>query len=349
MASLTEVAYYSRKSIKFGVIGIVAYIVLQAIVIFGINLYNQLYPPPPPPPTMGFGLLPRLKFSQTGGYNYNFNLQTPTRVFPQFSDRASVFYVPQQKASLFAYQQAENTASKYKFSGKGQQIGETVYQWQKRIPQALTMKIDIITGAFDYEYQWQADTSILNDKRPLTEDQVYQIAASFLRLDALNTSDIDLLKAKLTYYKASAGSLVPVLSLSEADFIKVDYFRNNIDDYQVVTYKPQDGIISMLISKSSQYDKQVISANFDHYAVNYLQPETYPLMPIATAWEQLKSGQAYIASNNGNSDQVNIRRIELAYFDPPKQQEFFQPVYVFRGDNDFIAYIPAISDSVIKK
>lgn len=349
MASLTEVAYYSRKSIKVGAIGIVAYIILQSIVLFGVKIYNQLNPPPPPPPTMGFGLLPKLKFSQIGDYNYNFNLQTPTGVFPQFPDRASVFYVPPQKASLFAYQQAENLAIQYRFTEKGQQISDTVYQWQKHIPQTLTLKIDIVTGAFDYEYQWQADTSILSDKNPISEDRIYQTAAFFLKQETIKITDIDLTKGKLTYYKASAGSLIPTLSLSESDFVKVDYFRNNIDDYEVVTYKPNTGIISLLVSRSSQYDKQIISASFNHYAVNYLQPETYPLTPIASAWEQLKSGQAYIASNNGNSDQVNIRRIELAYFDPPKQQEFFQPIYVFRGDNDFVAYIPAISDSVIKK
>ncbi len=349
MATLTEVSYISRKAIKYGGIGIVVYIFLQAAVLYGIDLYRRLNPPPPPPPTMGFGPLPRLKFPQNGQYQYNFILQTPTGTFPQFSDRANVYYIPPKKASLFAKQQADSLAASYQFSGSGDKINQTVYQWQRRIPQPLTMKIDIITGAFSYEYQWEADTSLLSDKRPLTEDQIYQIALAFLKKESQKLTDIDFLKGKLSYYKVAGGSLVPSISLSEADFIKVDYFRNDIDNIPVLTYKPQDGIISLLVSKSSQYDKQIITARYDYYQVNYEQPETYPLTPIALAWEQLKAGNGYIASNTNNSDQITIRRIELAYFDPPIQQEFFQPVYVFKGDGDFIAYVPALDEQIIIK
>jgi len=355
MATLTEVAYVSRNVIKYSGVVLVAYIFLQAALMFGIQLYRQLNPPPPQPPSMGFGYIPALKFPNNGTYTYTFNLQTPDGKFPIFPDRTNVFYVPPQKVSLFAYAEAEKLANSYRFYEKSEQIGQNLYQWQRRIPQPLTLKIDSVTGAFVYEYQWQADTSLLADKRTISEDQAYQMAASFVNQGKQTYADINLARGKLSYYKASGSELVPALSLSEADFIKVDYYRNDIESpdglsvIPVVTHKPQDGIISITISKSNQSEKQIIAARFDYTAINYLQPETYPLSDVALAWEKLKVGQAYIASNNNNSDQIAIRRIELAYFDPPKRQEFFQPVYVFRGDKEFVAYVPAISDLAISK
>ena len=34
----------------------------------------------------------------------------------------------------------------------------------------------------------------------------------------------------------------------------------------------------------------------------------------------------------------------LGYYDPDVYQEYLQPMYVFLGDNNFVAYLPAITD-----
>jgi hypothetical protein len=33
----------------------------------------------------------------------------------------------------------------------------------------------------------------------------------------------------------------------------------------------------------------------------------------------------------------------LAYFDPDSTTEFYQPVYVFEGDNGLVEYLPAVT------
>ena len=43
------------------------------------------------------------------------------------------------------------------------------------------------------------------------------------------------------------------------------------------------------------------------------------------------------------SGQVVIREVYLAYYDAGEQVEFYQPVIVFAGDNNFIAYVPAVT------
>ena len=44
-------------------------------------------------------------------------------------------------------------------------------------------------------------------------------------------------------------------------------------------------------------------------------------------------------------DEIKIRRIYLAYYDAGIYTEFLQPIYVFEGDNDFVAYTPAITSN----
>ncbi len=75
---------------------------------------------------------------------------------------------------------------------------------------------------------------------------------------------------------------------------------------------------------------------------------SYPLKSIDSAWETLKKGDGYIASAEQDLQAVVVRRIYLAYFDAEEAQQFLQPIYVFAGDNSFLAYVPAISDNVTK-
>ena len=63
------------------------------------------------------------------------------------------------------------------------------------------------------------------------------------------------------------------------------------------------------------------------------------------AFSELQNGQAYIANLglNKDDDVLKIRRVYLAYFDPDIVTEYYQPIYVFEGDNGFIAYLPAVT------
>jgi hypothetical protein len=43
-----------------------------------------------------------------------------------------------------------------------------------------------------------------------------------------------------------------------------------------------------------------------------------------------------------------VRKIYLAYFEPINLTNYLQPIFVAEGDNNFVAYMPAISSSQIK-
>ena len=46
---------------------------------------------------------------------------------------------------------------------------------------------------------------------------------------------------------------------------------------------------------------------------------------------------------NNSKDRIVIRNISLAYYDSDEPQEYLQPIFIFEGDNDFVAYLPAIT------
>ena len=76
---------------------------------------------------------------------------------------------------------------------------------------------------------------------------------------------------------------------------------------------------------------------------------TYPLKSGAVAWQDLLDGYALIVNVGRNSpDKIVIRKIYLAYYDSEEPQLYLQPIFVFEGDNDFVAYLPAIDSNYLK-
>jgi hypothetical protein len=180
----------------------------------------------------------------------------------------------------------------------------------------------------------------------------------------LPLEDINLDGAEISYLSATGNRLVPAVSPSEADFVSVELYRDDVSfldpvteaeiSYDVVTADDQRGIISMIFSSSTRADKRLISVEFDYFPVNYDQRHTYLLKSVPEAWEELKNGMGYIALNEDEeANTIFIRRVELAYYDSYTAQEFLQPIYIFRGDNggngEFVAYVSAIHSSHIQQ
>jgi hypothetical protein len=146
------------------------------------------------------------------------------------------------------------------------------------------------------------------------------------------------------YLKLTGGQLATALSLSESDVVKVNLFRKNYDNLPSVTSTPDQANIWAIIGGASNRSQEIIAAEDHYYSVDETQYSTYPIKTPAEAFTELQSGQAYTASLGLNKDggSLKIRRMYLAYFDPGSVTEFYQPIYVFEGDNGFTAYLPAV-------
>jgi len=350
MANLTETAHYTRQTLKFGSIALVFFLILRAIVLAGITYWKKMNPPPPPPPTVSFGKLPAIRFPDTGT-NPPFypRLETIDNQLPKFPNIAHVYFIPQQTSyNLFTEERTKSWAKRIGFPSEPAKTDDYNFIYKTQgIPQT-TLKLSVLTGNFSLKYDYQNDLTLVGLKNPPNKDQAIAEAKRFLQQADSLSADLNNGSPEVIFLKFIPPTLEPAIAFSEADLALVNFFRANLGGQRVMPPHPQKSLVSVLISGSDNQQKRILEVNYTHYPINESTFATYPLKTIEKAWEEFQKNQVYLANFGQNFDgQVVIRKIYLAYFDPPDDQKFVQPIFVFEGDRDFIGYVTALDPTFI--
>lgn len=340
----------ARKIVKYGLIGLTAYVLSVWIFKYLMVIWEQLNPPPPPPPTVAFGKLEPIELPDSvTDKQFTYKLETPQGTLPNFYPTVPVFALPPRKASLLALDNAKGLAKTLGFTNEPTPLEVDVYRFSKEVPTLLTLDINLINNTFALQYQWQNDEGILTQKGFVSEAEFTSLAKNTLKKIGLSSDDLASGRSQVTYLKAKANEFTLAFSLSEADFVRVDLFRADIEGIPVVCPKANTSNVSFIFSGSTDFNRQIILFEYNYFGVDYNSVATYPLKNVASAWEELQKGQAYIVNvKESETETITIRRVKLAFYDADFYQPFLQPVYVFEGDDDFLAYIPAISPEWIK-
>lgn len=323
-----------------------------------INWWKATHPEPPPPPTVDFGPLPAIVFPEKKITVSEFQLQTPTGSLGRFSDRALVFYAPAKQSGFLDPDRAIELARRLNFLFEPIQLSETLYRWTKPDPIPTSLEVSIVTGHYKYRKQWQADPSLAINKVFVSERQTIMDALSFLRSLAQQQEDI-VGYEKVSFLRVQGDQLVPAISLSEGDFVEVNFFRRPyevlgpkkevLSSFPFYTADPKNGLITIMVSGSMEDQKKVIETDYKYVPIQYDVSGEYPIKSVELAFEELKSGSGHIASFLGSGPAV-IRRVNLGYYDAPTDQKYAMPIYVFTGDQEFTAYVSAVDeDQIIKK
>lgn len=338
MATLTKVSITTRKIIRYSIFGVIALIIAKFTLDTTIQIYRYFFPVPPPPPTVAFGKLPKLDFRFSEG-NLTFSLETPEGSLPILATQAKVFFMPKPSPNLLSLESATEKAVQLGFLPDAEVASQTIYRFRhKNVPS--TLESNIVTGVFSLSYDLAEDLSAIERIPPASE-----IAASLARS---YLSSADLLPEDLTgptahsFLKIESEQLVPALGQADADLIRVNLFRKDYDELPTLPPDPNEANVWFMISGARERYKQIIASEFHYFPVDETQLATYPLKTAETAWEELQAGHAYIAISGGEGTIV-IRRVYLAYYDSGTPAEFLQPIVVFEGDNNFTAYVPAVT------
>jgi len=343
MATLTETAQFARKFVKFSVISIISLVLIRGIWQLAAAWYKQRHPAPPPPPTVAFGKLPRVNFPETQQPELTFKLQTASGETPDLSDRATIYFMPYLKANLLALDRANQQVAKLGFKDEPVMVDVKNYRWIKNETKTW-LEMNIITGETEMEYDWRNDQQVLSTKNPPGREQAVAEAKRFLQQAEMITEDLQLGETKVSYWQYDGKTLTESLAPSEANFARVDFFRQSQADLPVVTSSGANGIVSLMLSSLEDNNRRVIKLSYHYFPVDYQNSATYPIKVSSLAYRDLQTRQGFIAEQGNNSSIAVIRKIYLAYFDSAKPQQYLQPVYVFEGDNGFIAYVSAIDD-----
>lgn len=349
MANLTKTAYLTRKSIKYGAVVIVIFFILRIIWNIGTNVYRQINPPPPPPATVSFNKLPALKFPKKENLpQFSYKLETIEGGVPSLDTIGKVYFMARPVANLLALDRAKQLASKMGFIGEPTKVSETVYHFVGQNP-ASTLDIDIISQRFKLAYDFISDQSIFVEKKLPNEAGAIQATKGFLSQTDLLYPDLENGPTKISYFKFAAPNLVPVASFSEADFVRVDLFRQDLDKKKILSSNPNQSLISFLFSGARDLNKRIVEVNYFHQTISIENFSTYPLKPTNTAWQELTNNQSFIALLGDNPDgKITVRKVYLAYFQSEENQNFLQPIFVFEGDKGFLAYVPAVDSKWVQ-
>jgi hypothetical protein len=344
MATLTDISIIARKVIRYGIYFIIFLIVGRIFLNAGSKIYKKVFPAATPAPLVKYGRLPKIPFPENGiTAKPAYTLETAEGGLPtNLPNQAKVYFMPKISANLLSLDSAKNTAAALGFDTGPQQISDTIYKFgNSRYPTSFL--INIITGTFSISYDLNSDKSPIDYKPPVSE-----VAASDFKsiLSGANILPDDLI-GSIThdFLKISNGDLVSAMSLSEANFVKINLFRKDYDNLPSMTGNPNQANVWAIISGANSDAQQIIAAEYHYHPVDETQFSTYPLKTPQEAFSELQNGGAFIATLGVNEDGANlkIRHIYLAYFDPDSSTEYYQPIYVFEGDNGFIAYLPAVT------
>lgn len=338
MTTLTETAYFGRKFINIGAIALAIILVLRIVFGFATDLWQKLFPPPPPPANMAFGPLPyplaqNNIATPSGAITYV--LETVDGGFPETPYTLKVYFMPRLGATFGSFDRMKVSAENLGFKDIPLRAGPTIWRFTDKDNPLRTLDIDEISGNFRLMYNYVSDVSIFTSKNFTSSDQAISTARTFFEhVSGLPTT---------YYFKYDAGALVSTTSLSNADAVSVTFARPDIDKMPVVSPDFRQGLVSALISGSTDPKKTVLEGRFFTTDIDTQNWGTYPIVKAADAFESLKSGKAIYASLPlPMASTISIRKIYLAYLDPYPAQSYLQPVWVFSDEKGFVAYIPGV-------
>ena len=346
MATLTETAQFIRKAVKWGTVTVLLILVIKLGISVGREWWRRRHPEPPPPPDVAFGKLPAIRFPEQKFPEISFRLETISGGTPDLGDRATVFFMPYKKPSLLALDRAKEQAKKWRFLTEPVKVNDKTYRWVRGEEVKTVLEMNIFTGEFELNYNWRADPVIFQERALPGEKQAVMEAVNFLTFADLLPEDLDTENGKVSYLKLRGGQIVEAISLSEANMVRVDFFRKPIGDWPVMTEDPNKGVVSFLFSGSTQSDKRIVEVSYHYFPVDYQSTATYPIKNSALAWRELQAHQGYVAALGDNQEGkvVTIRSIYLAYLDSKTPVGYLMPIYVFEGDGGFYGYVSAIED-----
>lgn len=343
--SLTEVSFYFRKFLPLGIIFIlVFFIFFYAIKLFFSTLENR---PKPIRYNTVFGkIAPPTVPNATSSAGISFVLDTIEGRPISASASGYVYFLP-PTATRFGYREkiyvmAKNLGFntdiiKHKLIGK-----DAVFTDDKQ-----TLTADITNFNFDYEYDYKKDPAVFEEVFIPDENRIKDSAIGFLKQVGRYPEELAQGKTNIIYfnYDQSENVLRVVERPQEANVVEVDFYRADIPGnpqaFPIVapTYFNSPNHIIMVFKTGKMIP---LKAEVSFYEKSKNQIGTYPLRSGEEAWEDLKAGNGYILHSNGYQS-VTIKHMFLGYLDPSDYQNYLQPVYVFLGDGDFVAYVPAVS------
>ncbi|MCX6792000.1 MAG: hypothetical protein NT149_03100, partial [Candidatus Gottesmanbacteria bacterium] len=172
MASLTQTAYFARRTINWAIIAVIAYILMRIFWSIFITVFLLIFPPKAPPPNHLFDKLPELVFplQATPSAKLTFQLQTIEGTVPKASPSATVYFMTKTAPNLLGLNKAQDFATGLNFDPTPVQESKSIYRFNDAELPLRRLRYDIVSNNFIMRYAFEQDPSVFNGKSlPLPE------------------------------------------------------------------------------------------------------------------------------------------------------------------------------------
>lgn len=348
--TLTEVSYFSRKFAPFAILIFV--IVLILFYTFKLMfLFAELNKPKVVEINPIFKEIRLLELPEaTPSSQHTYVMDTVEGEPITATEAAKVFFIP-KSPFRFGYKEKISVIAKtLGFEGNGLEYQlsakktDAIFEDKKR-------KFVIDINNFNFKFDQDITRSPELFQKPAIPDKE---SAQNKAIDFLKSFDrypTDLAKGRMNViflqYDTVSSRTAVLEDNKDANMAEVDFYRADIDQFPIVSpkYFNSQNYVTMVQTVNGY---QVVGAQMQFFEKSEGQVGIYPIIDGQTAFEKLATGSGFIVSGaNLPQKQIPIKRMFMGYFDPNTYQEYLQPVYVFLGDNNFVAYVPAVTDKYL--
>lgn len=349
--SLSEFSYYLRKFGPIAVLGLILFVLFFMIISLGVKSLTSR-----PVQTVfvpAFGQLTPINFSVKVEYppSPEFTIDNIEGRPTTATRSADIFYIP-PPSTRFGYVQNILLMAKavgFNTSEEKYSLNGTAASFEN-----ATQKLDVDIRNFNFTFDTKLETQpdIFNSSTIPPEQVISEQAKAFLRRMDRFPDGLAQGKEHIIYlrYEPVTKEYTVVEKIEDANVVEIDYFPPDVSGFPVVVpkyFNSQNYVVMVFAQQGSKgVIGRVVKAQIKYFEKNPAG-NMYPVKTGDEAWTDLTSGKGTIVSAGQNSNKITVRQMFLGYYEPELYQDFFQPVYVFLGDNNFAAYVPAVTNMYV--
>lgn len=342
--TLTELSYYSRRFMPFVVLlFLILLIFYYSIKLFFIYLASTQPKKIYTNPIFGKIKKPYLKEASSSA-GFNFTLDTIEGRPITATESAKVYFLP-PTVTRFGYREKiylmaktfgfDTTTVKHQLVDK-----EATFTDGK---QKLT--VDITNFNFRYDYYFEDEPELFSNNLIPSKKEIENRSIDFITSTGRYPNELakGKININLLRYNPQENNFTLTTQSNEANVVEVNFYRPDIDNTTIVTpgFPSSQNYVILTFYESGF---KVLRAQVKFFEKSEDQVGIYPLITGELAWDKLKKGEGLLITAPTFKKDIIIKNMFLAYFDPDVYQDFLQPVYVFLGQPNFVAYVPAVVD-----
>lgn len=345
--TLTEVSYYSRKYAPVAILFFLVFLIFfYALKLLFFALQGPTKEIIHTDPIFGKIPKPFVKEATSSG-GLNFTLDTVEGQPVSASAAGQVYFLP-ASATRFGYSEKvyliaktlgfDTALIKYRLIDT-----DAVFTDLKQ-----KVSIDITNFNFSYQYNFEDDPLVFQNTIIPSETEITNKSIDFLNSVGRYPDELAKGKTNIIYlsYNGLTRSFTPVERPQLANAVEIDFYRPDIDGFPMISpnyFNSQNYVIMAFYDGAVK----VLRSQIKFFEKSNEQVGVYALKTGDEAWKELKEGKGMVVTDTKNLANVSIKKMFMGYLDPSVYQSYLQPVYVFLGDNNFVGYVPAVSNDFL--